>query len=282
MKLVMTLLVRDEEDIIGENIEFHILQGVDFFLVMDNNSIDNTKNILKKYEESGILKYYYKDDDVFKQEEWVTFMSREAFSLYGADWIINNDADEFWFPKYHKSLKNIFEGLGKNKNLLIAERSNFVLLKEETDKKFYSSMLYKETFSINDKGKRLSPKIAYKASLEISVSHGNHGIESGLKKILPVSDLIEILHFPIRHKRQYERKIINLGLGLLQNKKHSNNIRATLYKKFKEDNTYLENKYYSESYSYKDILTFLEQGSLIKDTRLRDKLEDIYYKSWKR
>jgi len=68
MKLVMTLLVRDEEDIIGENIEFHIRQGVDFFLVMDNNSIDNTKNILKKYEESGILKYYYKDDDVLSKK----------------------------------------------------------------------------------------------------------------------------------------------------------------------------------------------------------------------
>ena len=29
MKLVMTLLVRDEEDIVRENLDFHLAQGVD-------------------------------------------------------------------------------------------------------------------------------------------------------------------------------------------------------------------------------------------------------------
>jgi hypothetical protein len=33
MKVVMTLLVRDEEDILRENIDFHLKQGVDHFII---------------------------------------------------------------------------------------------------------------------------------------------------------------------------------------------------------------------------------------------------------
>lgn len=49
----MTLLVRDEQDIIRENIEFHLSQGVSFFIVTDNLSADGTAAILKEYEEMG-------------------------------------------------------------------------------------------------------------------------------------------------------------------------------------------------------------------------------------
>jgi hypothetical protein len=38
MKLVMTLLVRDEQDIIADNLDFHLAQGVDVVLVTDNFS----------------------------------------------------------------------------------------------------------------------------------------------------------------------------------------------------------------------------------------------------
>ena len=31
MKLIMTMLVRDEEDVLRANIEFHLAQGVDFY-----------------------------------------------------------------------------------------------------------------------------------------------------------------------------------------------------------------------------------------------------------
>ena len=40
MKLFMTLLLRDEEDIVRENLDFHLAQGVDRVIVTDNGSED--------------------------------------------------------------------------------------------------------------------------------------------------------------------------------------------------------------------------------------------------
>lgn len=60
---MMTLLVRDVEDIIRENIEFHLEKGVDFIIATDNLSVDSTKYILKKYERKGMLKYIFEPED---------------------------------------------------------------------------------------------------------------------------------------------------------------------------------------------------------------------------
>jgi len=100
LKLIMTLLVRDSEDILKENIEYHLSQGVDFFIAMDNLSIDSSTAILKAYEGKGLLHYIHQPSEGFLQSQWVTEMARLASRRYKADWVINNDADEFWLPNY--------------------------------------------------------------------------------------------------------------------------------------------------------------------------------------
>ena len=47
--IVMTLLVRNEEDIIEANIEFHLAQGADFIIATDNRSTDRTRDLLLRY-----------------------------------------------------------------------------------------------------------------------------------------------------------------------------------------------------------------------------------------
>ena len=54
MKLVMTLLVRDEADIVDAQIAFHLDAGVDFVVATDNRSEDGTTEILERYAREGI------------------------------------------------------------------------------------------------------------------------------------------------------------------------------------------------------------------------------------
>ena len=167
MKIIMTLLVRDEQDIIRENIEFHQSQGVDYFIVTDNNSVDLTPRFLKEYEKKGVLRYIFEGHDNYNQHAWVTRMARLAHVEHGADWVINNDADEFWWPK-DGNLKDTFYKIPLEYNIISADRYNFVVT-DNTDTPFYQSMIYREKTSLNPLGQPLPPKVAHRGSEAVVV-----------------------------------------------------------------------------------------------------------------
>ena len=52
----MTLLVKNEEDILEENLLFHKYMGIDGFIITDNGSSDRTGDIIKKYVLKGWIK----------------------------------------------------------------------------------------------------------------------------------------------------------------------------------------------------------------------------------
>ena len=82
----MTLLVKNEEDILEQNLIFHKQKGVDFFIVTDNNSTDKTPEILRKYQEKGWIKEIIEEKATdYRQKVWVDRMVWRAKTVYKAD-----------------------------------------------------------------------------------------------------------------------------------------------------------------------------------------------------
>ena len=99
MTLVMTLLARDEIDVVDAWLAFHLNAGVDLVIATDNLSQDGTTEVLEEYARSGHVHLIREPGEDLRQDEWVTRMARLAATQYSADWVINSDADEFWWPR---------------------------------------------------------------------------------------------------------------------------------------------------------------------------------------
>jgi hypothetical protein len=268
MQLVMTLLVRDEEDVLTANIEFHRAQGVDFFLVTDNKSEDSTPDIIRRYEKQGIARYIYEENDDYNQSAWVTRMARLAAEEHSADWIINNDADEFWWPR-QDDLKATFIDIPAEQGILVAQRHDFVALNEERDV-FFRDMVYRQQVSLNAIGKPLPPKVAHRAHPLVEVAQGNHWAELPGKPGV-VEGLVEIFHFPLRSYAQFTNKIIKGGQAYERNTTQNAQAGSTwrsLYKEYQKNG--LVDYYRKQSYSPRQVEQGLRDGSLISDRRLAD------------
>ena len=262
MKLVMTLLLRDEEDIVRENLDFHLAQGIDRVIVTDNGSEDATVEILREYEAEGVVRLLLEPADDYSQGRWVTRMARIAADE-GADWVINNDADEFWWPRAG-SLRSIFEQLSDEIGLVVARRQNFVP-RPEDGRPFWERMTLRERESLNPLGKPLPPKLAHRADPEIAVAQGNHKVEGAQLGERLDDGSIEILHFPMRTYAQFENKIVKGGRAYARNRELPHRTGRTwrrLYELWEQ----------GELRDHYDGQVVIGPGhdDLLEDTRLRD------------
>lgn len=129
MHLTMNLLIKDEADIIEENIRVHAALGVDSFVVMDNGSTDGTLDIIRRLADEFKITLIERPTLDYQQSNWKTEMARIARRTYGADWTIANDADEFWIPR-QGSLK---DRLTRTGSVISCERRNVLFERDAFD-----------------------------------------------------------------------------------------------------------------------------------------------------
>ena len=173
MTLVMTLKVRDEEDVIEDNLRFHRALGVDFFVVMDNGSVDRTPEILARYEAAGLAHVLQDESGDLRTlgAEWYTRMGRMAATEFGADWVIHNDADEFWWP-LTGNLKQALTAVPERFGAVVAPRTEFVG-RPDGPGSFAERLVVREAHS------SLQPKVAHRADPDVVVLHrGAHDVAS--------------------------------------------------------------------------------------------------------
>jgi hypothetical protein len=209
MKLVMTLLVRNEVDVIGANIEYHLAQGIDFVIVTDHGSDDGTSEILREYERMGVAKVIRDEEEGHHQSDRVTRMAEIARLGHGADWVINNDADEFWWPLVG-DLRDVFSSIPPQFGQIKVKRRNFRPRPDDAGP-FYARLVHREASSLNLSGFELELKVAHRPCPGVVVAPGNHSLRGVELPCVPISEVLEIFHFPMRSYEQFEHKVVQIG-----------------------------------------------------------------------
>ncbi|MBF2053183.1 MAG: glycosyltransferase family 2 protein [Candidatus Sericytochromatia bacterium] len=211
MKLVMTLLVKDEADLIATQIRYHQAQGVDHFLVLDHDSQDQTAGLLQPFVSAGLVTLFRHTGRAFYQGAWMTELARRAYLHFQADWVINNDADEFWWSDAG-SLKSVLASVPPAYRLVRVARHNFVS-RRPFQHPFWQHLTYRQTQTRNFMGKPLSDKVCHRGEADIVVHAGSHSVlPLAASDIWPVQPL-EIFHFPARTYAQFVSKVRNSGEG---------------------------------------------------------------------
>lgn len=216
MKLVMTLLARDEADVVDAQIAYHLHAGVDFVIATDNRSVDGTTEILERYERDGALRLIREPGDDLRQSEWVTRMASLAATEHGADWVLNADADEFWWPR-GGSFRDVLGAIPARYGVLRGAWRNFV--PRPDDDRFFAERMTARLRTPRFHPHPLSThfKSVHRGATDVRIGRGNH--EAFGEGLVPLRGWfpIEILHFPVRSLEHCLRKYVTQFVALERN-----------------------------------------------------------------
>ncbi len=266
MKIVMTLRARNEADILDAQLSFHLNAGVDFVVAIDNGSSDGTSEILEAYARDGYVDVTHDPAD-YQQGEWVTRMARRAATEFGADWVVNSDADEFWWPR-GGSLKEVLSAVPTRYGSVRGMWRHFAPRPHGDD--FFAERM---TVRVCNPGSEdNSPysaryKTAHRATPDVEVLPGNHrALGPNLEPIRGWYP-IDVLHFPIRSLRHFTEKYLRQW-ALLQTRFGEAAYHAERSGRMQE---------FYEAYLVDDVVLAkgLADGTLAVDTRLRDALRAL-------
>jgi hypothetical protein len=226
-RVVMTLLVKNEIDIIEANIRVHAALGVDSFVVMDHGSSDGTREALESLRGKYDLHIIDQQDPVYRQSEWMTQLAEHARDKLAADWVISNDADEFWLPRGGQNLKQLLAFKG---TYLTCRRYNMVLDHDALQEgyRFYDAgtRVDNPIFYGNDDLNRepvaivlskIGPKVIANPHGLLKIKGGNHRAKHAAKLLeyhkpydrIGKFEPIAVYHYPLRGYKQFEGNVLH-------------------------------------------------------------------------
>ncbi|MBL33297.1 MAG: hypothetical protein CMI03_16670 [Oceanospirillaceae bacterium] len=275
MRLAMNLLIKNEADIIEDNIRFHAGQGVDCFVVMDNGSEDGTRDIVSQLSQEFDIHLIERPELDYQQSNWKTEMAKTSRSVLGADWSIANDADEFWVA----ADGNLKHDISRWGSIVHCKRINMI-----PDESFHSAGFhyldspYRVNLPILNKGCNLvdnSNLSIMLGNINGKVMVNNHGllrVKGGNHRAWHLwgqlnqkeSENTMVFHFPIRSKESFIRNVENRA-RLLENGVHKMGDHYRRWVKLYRDNR-LEEELERLTLSANDAQTLTKFGVIMKDT----------------
>jgi glycosyl transferase family 2 len=271
----MTLLARDEVDIVDSWLAFHLNAGVDVVIATDNRSQDGTTEVLEEYARSGHVHLIREPGEDLRQNEWVTRMARLAATQFGADWVINSDADEFWWPR-GASLSEVLAAVPPRYGTVGAFLRVFCPRPGRDHFAERMTVRFSALAPINDPASLYKPirKIVHRGHPEIELTRGNHALVDSPFAPLRGWFPIECFHFPLRSEAQTAHKAELQGAAF---EKHvarpPTAYHADMYAALRGGR--IGEYYEALVVSDDEVVRGVADGRLVIDTRLRDALREL-------
>ena len=268
-KLIMTLLVKNEEFMLEQNLLFHKSMGVDYFIITDNNSTDRTMDIIHKYQEKGWVIEVIEEKAInYDQKIWVDRMVWKAKTIYHADWVINADADELWYTPSENLKLELAKARGNVLNCKVNsvypdENKPFWRWNYVVDYVFNHELYNLSQYSIFE---RQNKKVIHRTVGYLQIAMGNHKV-CMFPRFSQKTD-IRVYHYTIRGREAFIAKMINGGKQLEQRKsKHGGRHWRYFYELHKEDK--LEEEY-NRVIGKESFQRLYNDGLIIQDSTIPD------------
>ena len=279
--LVMSILVRNEADIIAENIRFHSRQGVDAFIIGDNASTDGTREKVATLAKEIPIDIIDFPAGAYLQTQWRTIMARRALRKYDARWVISNDADEFWLP----DTDNLKDGLSLYYPVMRVLRANMFQIKGRKQPFYQTPWRVSNTISYRSKLQRslgqmslslvrIKPKIIVNPRGLRYVKGGNHHAWHWLFWRRPIlCESIRIYHFALRSYEEFvenaQQKYKLLAKARFPMGAHDHRW-AKMYTQGK-----LKEEYDNLTWSEEELHILQKLGFVVQDTRLAERFTQL-------
>ena len=271
MKIVETVVIRDEADIIDAHVAFNLNAGVDFVVAIDHESQDGTTEILETYAREGYLRRI-PERGAMREEEWRTRLARLAAAEHGADWVINADADQFWWPR-GGDLRDVLAAIPPRFGAVRAFDRVFVP-RPDDGAHFAERMILRMSAPapINAPVSTYRPlaRVVHRGDREVRVARGGHSISGARLAVLPNWHPIEVLHFPWRSSAQMTRKARHLVRAFEGGPRHPTGYHSEAYRAVEEKRP--EAHYSALALDDDSLQRGFAENVIVVDTRVRDVL----------
>lgn len=227
INLAVCAIAKNEGDYFKEWIDWHISVGVEKFYIYDNESTDQTREVLKPYIETGVVEYIYYPGYRMQIAAYDDCIERHRFDVR---WLAFIDLDEFIVPVRDKDILSFLakfdDAAAVEINWLVYGSSGLEHKTAEPVMQRFrrhaksDHRLNKMVKSIVDPRKVCTMTGCHEAARLKGKAYDSHHqpIDRNFREREPLHDVIKINHYAVRSRQEFLEK---QGRGRASGKKRN-------------------------------------------------------------
>lgn len=212
--LAMCAIAKNEGRYLQEWIEYHKMLGVEKFYLYDNESEDNTQEVLRPYIEKGLVEYTFFPG---KKMQLKAYKDCTRKHKRDAQYISFLDIDEFIVPKKHKTIPDYLHSLGKFSGVQInwvcygsggaRTRTPGFVIERFRDHSLPDDLLNRHIKVIVNPRRILGFFSAHRpVILGIYIDSNRNRVTKSFWKRVPITDQIQVNHYAIKSYEEFLEK----------------------------------------------------------------------------